>query len=175
MLTAFYYQICIIYLVFYLIYNCRYMGGDVIMKSLVEKFEALDILADSLSKNANNFYFLLKVVDNLHYKKYEIQYPLENKLEKEEYIKKVNEITSSPDFISELAAFTKNNEFPTEKLETTGYIECKYTINQIDINVVFENETIKTFSFRDQEYFDSFINYMEKEVRELVYDKLVNE
>lgn len=143
-----------------------------VMNSLIEKFEGLDIVADMLSKNMKNFYFLSKIADSGHYKKYEIQYLVENEEEKSEYIKKISEITSKPDFISEMAAFGENNPMPVERLEKTGYIECKYTINEIDIIIEFEGEIIKTFTFRDQDYLDDFIDFMVKEYRELVNDKL---
>ncbi|MFJ8100405.1 hypothetical protein [Lysinibacillus sp. NPDC096212] len=144
------------------------------MNSLIDRFNGIDIVVDALSGDMKNFYFLSKVVDMGHYKKYEIQCPVENEEEKSEYLKKINEITSKPDFISELAAFGENNPMPVERFEKIGYIECKYVINQIDIIIDFEGEIIKTFTFKDQDYLEDFMLFMEKEYRELVNNKLFN-
>lgn len=144
------------------------------MNSLIEKFKGIDIVADALSRDMKNFYFLSKVVDLEHYKKYDIQCPVDNEEEESEYLKKINEITSKPDFISELAAFGEKNPMPAEKFERTGYIECKYVTNQIDIIIDFEGEIIKTFTFKDQDYLEDFMLFMEKEYRELVNNKIFN-
>ncbi len=149
-------------------------GGVIVMNSLIERFKGIDIVANALSGDMKNFYLLSKVVDLEHYKKYEIQCPIDNEEEKSEYLEKINEITSKPDFISELAAFGEKNPMPAEKFEKTGHIEFKYFINQIDIIIDFEGEIIKTFTFKDQDNLDDFMSFMEKEYRELVNNKLFN-
>ncbi|EON70470.1 hypothetical protein [Lysinibacillus sphaericus] len=144
------------------------------MKNSREKFEGLDIIQNMISSNIKYPFIITLEKQKSNYKNYQIMVIKDNEVERDNHLKKLNEIASKENHSAELANYLENNTFEGTIKEFYGTIECQLINNTIEIMIKVNDEIIKELVFGDNDYLDDYLNFLKVDLSKLVRKEIYN-
>lgn len=141
-------------------------------KTAWEKFEGIDHIFQ-LPKIK---YFIVPTQKGETFKRFEVQWPKDNREEKKKALEEINSILSDESanamYNPRFAYLTEKSKRLHNEFEVRGEIRC--SMNQSDIlevEVFYKDEEPKKFVFDDNQYLDALLEYLTNEYQ----DKIIKE